>query len=231
MSKLSLAHACGYSFGPEAIWTYRPAGPPAQIGTVVHAMAEAVLTGRNLDATFDSYEEGVIVEGLAIFNGPLRKYLETGRWTHSELGTKYDAENDAATIGPRRGEPGYGDIGEMTLPGTLDLVRVEGDRVVIRDIKTGKPPKDREQLYAQAVAVSRLFKVPTVEVGYTRALKTKLEELDVETLDADRLDEEAGRIARVLRSLPVAQPNPGDHCWRCDAKNDCPAYIGYAKTA
>lgn len=113
----------------------------------------------------------------------------------------------------------------MVLPGTLDLVLVSDGRARVYDVKTGRMPADREQLYAQASAVSRLYGVETVEVAYARALKTKLQADDVETLDADRLDEEAGRIARVLRKLPTAEPVPSDDaCWRCSARGACPAF-------
>ncbi len=54
--------------------------------------------------------------------------------------------------------------------------------------------------------------------------KTKCDEPKWVHLDADALDEQAGRIARLLRTLPSAEPNPGDHCWRCDARPGCPAY-------
>ena len=38
------------------------------------------------------------------------------------------------------------------------------------------------------------------------------------------VDVEAGRIGTLLRKLPMAEPNPCDHCWKCDARPGCPAY-------
>jgi hypothetical protein len=63
-----------------------------------------------------------------------------------------------------------------------------------------------------------------VRVGYLYGRKTKCDPPELETLDADRLDHEAGRIARLLRKLPMAEPNPGDHCHFCEAKPGCKAY-------
>lgn len=228
MSRMALAHRCLYGFRGDVEAVERPAGRPAQVGSAVHLLAEVAVTGKDRDLS--SFAPDVEAEARAIFAGPLTGYLlRPEEWTACEVGMRYDAANDDTEHGPRRGEVGYESVDPMVLPGTLDLVRVEDERIVLRDLKTGKPPQDREQLYAQAVAASRAYGRNVVEVGYVRALKTKCEELDLEILDADRLDEEAGRIARVLRKLPMSEPTPGDDwCWKCNARGACPAF-GAAK--
>lgn len=222
MSRMARAHVCPYPFRIDVEQQPRPSGKEARAGSVTHYRT-AVHLKADVGPLLET-DPTIIATGDAIFNGPLRTWLDTTTWTHCEVGLCYDASADDCTDSPRRGEPGYEDVGPMQLRGTLDLVRVEADRLVLRDLKTGKPPTDREQLYAQAVAASRRWKRNVVEIGYTRALKTKVEELDVETLDADRLDEEAGRIARVLRRLPMAEPFVNDKCDWCDAKAACPEY-------
>lgn len=222
MSRMARAHACTFPFRIDVAVNPRPSGKEARIGSVTH-WNSAVRKGVDVGPLKET-DESIIAAGNLISEGPLAGWLDSTEWTHVEAGLCYDAANDECTDSPRRGEPGYEDVGPMQIRGTLDLVRVEPDRIVLRDLKTGKPPSDREQLYAQAVAASRRWKRNVVEIGYTRALKTKLEELDVEVLDADRLDEEAGRIARVLRRLPMAQPVVNDKCDWCDAKGACPEY-------
>jgi hypothetical protein len=226
MSRLSLAHDCSYGFRSDVETFERPAGRPARVGVGVHSMVELA---RNGTVKALAEEPDIVAEAEAIFNGPLKAYVADGGWTHCEIGLRYDAENDVCADGPRRGEDGYGEVGAMVLPGTLDLLRIDGKRGKLRDVKSGKPPSDAEQLYGQAVAAARRFGLEEVEIGYARALKTKLQELNVEVLDAERLDVEAGRIARVLRRLPTAEPVPGDaYCWRCNARPACPAF-GAAK--
>lgn len=222
MSRMARAHACLYPFRIDVPVTERPSGKEARIGSVSHHRTATHLKANVLPLVED--DVSIIAAGEAIFNGPLKTWLDTTTWTVCEAGLSYDAASDECHDGPRRGEPGYDDTGAMVLRGTLDLVRIEEDRIVLRDLKTGKPPTDREQLYAQAVAASRRWHRNVVEIGYVRALKTKVEELDVEVLDADRLDEEAGRIARVLRRLPMAEPVVNDKCDWCDARPVCPAY-------
>jgi hypothetical protein len=223
MSRMARAHVCAFPFRIDVEARERPSGKEARAGTVTHHWT-AVHLGAKVPPLTET-DPTILAIGEAVFKGPLKTWLETtATWTHCEVGLLYSAAADVCIDGPRRGEPGYDEVSAMELRGTLDLVRVEEDRIVLRDLKTGKPPSDREQLYAQAVAASRRWKKNVVEIGYVRALKTKVEELDVETLDADRLDEEAGRIARVLRRLPMAEPVVNDKCDWCDARGACPAY-------
>lgn len=229
MSRMARAHACSFPFRIDVEVRERPSGKEARVGVGVHAYVDSVVKGLAHEAALRVVEDVVsdpteAAVAKSICEGPLRAWLASTEWTRSEVGLLYSAAADAAIDGPRRGDDGYEDVSAMELRGTLDLVRIEPARIVLRDAKTGKPPADREQLYAQAVAASRRWGKNVVEIGYVRALKTKVEELDVETLDADRLDEEAGRIARVLRRLPVAQPVVNDKCDWCEAKGACPEY-------
>ncbi len=223
ISRLARAHVCAFPFRIDVEQRPRPPGKEARIGTVAHHLV-AIRQGAHVGPLKET-DDSIIAAGKYILEGPLNGYLASTEWTHCEAGLLYDAAADECIDSPRRGEPGYEDVGPMQIRGTLDLVRIEADRVVLRDVKTGRPPSDREQLYGQAVAASRRWGKSVVEIGYVRALKTKCEELDVEVLDADRLDEEAGRIARVLRRLPVAQPVPNDKCDWCDARSACPAFM------
>jgi hypothetical protein len=200
----------------------RAAGRQAQIGSIVHALVEAAVIGFS---ELGDVDPTVLAEAKEIFDGPLSGFVASKKWAVCERGFRYDSLLDQCTDGPRRGEPGYEDVPDRVLPGTVDLVAIEGDTADVVDVKTGRAPSDSEQLYAQAVAIQRRFGVSTVRVRYARALKTKLEVLNEEVLDADRLDAEAGRISRLLRKLPVSEPVRGKaYCWKCDARPVCPAW-------
>ncbi len=220
MSRMGLARECLYGFRSDVRAMPRPVGRAALVGRLVHAMVEATV---NKTAFPDDPDLTLLAEAKAIFDGPLRGFINANEWNVCEKGYRYNTTTDTCVDGPRRGEPGYENVPDPVLPGTLDLVKLHPDLATVVDVKSGKPPTDSDQLCAQAVAISRRFNVKRVRVMYARALKTKLDLLSDEELDEDRLDAEAGRIARYLRVLPNAEPVPGDHCWKCDARPVCPA--------
>lgn len=220
LSKLGLAHQCLYGFRADVIVNPRKSGHAAKIGSITHSIVECAVNGTELDPTLDPSERA---EAQAIFDGPLKGFVASQPWTICESGFAFQASTNVVHDWPRRGQPGYERTADDMIAGTLDLASIEPDFADVIDVKTGKPPADAEQLYGQAVMVSRRYKVPEVRVRYARALKTKLEMLNDEVLDADRLDAEAGRITRLLRMLPDSKPNEGEWCWRCDAWLSCPA--------
>jgi len=222
MSKIDLAHLCQYGFRPDVERFPRAPGDAALIGTDFHALAEHHVKGTQPPMVRE--------EARRLYESPVKAFLDSVKWTACEIGLEYDAENDTARPCVRRGEPGYEDVGPMALRGTLDLVRVytvDGvDVADVIDLKTGKKDNCKtDQLYAQAVAVSRSFGIRKLRIAFAYVRKTKFDPPVFEELDEDRLDEEAGRISRTLRRLPMAEPNRGDWCWRCDARPACPAWL------
>lgn len=221
MSRMSLAYLCAYGFRPDVAQYPRPPGRPARVGSNVHTLIEQHVKGKPLSLIGDESEQA---EALEMFSPPLMAWLDRTTWTACEIGIRYDAAADKSEMGARRGEAGYSEVTPSVLIGTLDLVHVDGDLVTVVDAKSGKLVKDTEQLRAQAVAASRLYGAKRARVGYVYARKTKCDEPKWLDLSEDDLDVEAGRIGTLLRKLPMAEPNPCDHCWKCDARPGCPAY-------
>jgi hypothetical protein len=236
MSKMDLAlgavedppSGCLYGFRDDVERVERTPGRAAQIGSLVHKLAECHLTGESVSMT--DLDPEVVAEALALFNGPLKDWLEPWRGAYIEKGLRYDAEQDIARFGPRRGDEGYDRHGAMVLKGTLDLARIEAGEAWVVDLKSGKKENaHQEQLMAQAVAFSRLpvartMDVRKVHVAFAFARKVRMPEVEYVTLNADDLDAAAGKIRRALRLLPTSQPQTGDYCWRCDARPMCPAW-------
>lgn len=224
MSKYPLSLLCSYSFRSDVTVEERPPGEAARIGSLVHGLMEAHVTGRSVPKPVADPDE--LAKALRIFNGPLKAWLDSRKWTACEVGLRYDTESDSAVEGPRRGEPGYDDHGAMVLKGTLDLAFVDGDTGWIPDLKTGSPSNAHvEQVIAQGVAAARRYGLRRVFVGFVFAKVRSCDEPAWVELDADRIDYEAGRIRKHLRLLPESKPVTGDHCWRCDlGKARCPAW-------
>lgn len=224
MSKYPLSLICAYSFRPDIAVEERPPGEAARIGSLVHGMMEAHVTGRHVEAVNPDPAE--LAKALRIFNGPLRAWLDSRKWDVCEVGLRYDSETDTTVDGPRRGEPGYDDHAASVMKGTLDLGRIEGDTGWTPDLKTGSQSNAHvEQVIAQGVAFARRYDLRRVFVGFVFAKVKSCGEPEWLEMDADRIDYEAGRIRRHLRMLPESKPVSGDHCWRCDlGKAKCPAW-------
>lgn len=223
-SKLALAHACSWSFRADSPQHPRPSGVAARVGTLVHKMMELyVKTGAAPDL-LPNADPAELAEAKTLFSKPVRDFLDSTRWTACEIGLRYDAKTDTTKLGPRRGEPGYEDVGETEIPTTLDLTHFEDGLLSVVDLKSGKLVEDREQLYGQAVAAARYYGADRARVAYAYARKTKCDPPKWEMLDADALDMQAGRLSRLVRRLPVAAPVAGDYCWKCDARPACPAF-------
>ena len=229
MSKMSLGIICSHSFKLDTPQSPRVASPEAeearQVGIHTHDMI-ALDLGVALPRR-ENVDPNHVAAALTLYKSAMT-WLEPrrDRMLRAEVGMRYDTQHDRAVIGPRRGEPGYEDVGPLVLPGTLDLILRGPDGVLeVVDVKTGKKEYETPwQLYAQAVAASRVYAEKVVRVGYLYPRKTKCAEPEWETLDNDRLDEEAGRIAKVLRRLPLSEPVRGDWCFRCDARDGCPKW-------
>ena len=225
MSRVPLAYLCSYPFAPGRVWDERPPGKEARIGTHTHKRAECHLKGTTFDDSKGDPTE--LAESATLFGGPLKGWLESRRWTASELGVRYDASIDTTVCGAARTDTGYEAVGPSVLPGSLDLIEQQDDGRMVWDLKTGQTRHAHpEQLHVQGLAAARLYGVERVKVGFLFVRKTKLIEECVEVMDANRLDEECGRVSRVLRRLSVVQPNPGDWCeYRCPmGRARCPAW-------
>lgn len=227
MSKVNLALHCAYGFRLDVETFERPPGEPARRGTGAHGLVEDWYWGsppRELEPDIADESKRIAAQMI--------KWLEPRRERilHCEIGLRYDAEHDRAAIGPKRGDPGYDDVGAMILPGTLDLaLRGEDGVLEVIDVKTGKKKYVHdEQVDVQGLALARQLKETTVRVGFIYPRLTKCDDPIMRTLDENALDVQAGIVHGLMRRLPMAEPVVGlgadDWCWRCDARPACPKH-------
>ncbi len=216
-SKTELAMKCSYFARADVEHEPRPSGEKAIRGTAVHLAME-------------NWHKGLPIpeldrEGAGMW-ASLKGWLEASpEYNHVELPLLYNADTDTAT----RCEMGEGDraylgVTKMTVPMRLDLAREWQDSEYIRvlELKTGSrghttPAPQNGQLRTQALAAARFFGADRVYVGIIFPLMTKVHAPEWHLLDAEALDEHAGRLHRVLKMLPESQPVRGEHCW-----NHCP---------
>ncbi len=141
--------------------------------------------------------------------------------TEVEVPILYNTETGQSRIAEIDGPRGYKGVGPPDIPTTLDLLWVDGDHVIVVDLKTGQPRyAHQEQLDIQALAAARLFGKPRAEVGFLFARKTKVIPPDWRRIDD--LEGEAFLASAVMRSLPTSRPTPGPYCWTCPISQTCP---------
>lgn len=234
LSRYALAIKCSWWARADVSYPEQPVGEKARIGNVVHALTDGyVKTGATAlnEAQSAKYSPHELAKGYTIFAGPLRGWLDSWKAEnvpkHTEARLRFDVESGLVRPVPRRGEDGYSRPGPTEVTGEIDLVKDFGRWGRIEDLKTGsKRYTNEEQLRAYGVIAAEHYGWERVEIAFLYALPTKITLTPYVTMTEDDLDIEAGRLRRTLRLLPESKPNPGEHCYLCDAKRAgaCPAW-------
>lgn len=218
-SRYHLAQKCLYPFRPDVTCPERPSGEAARIGTAAHSLVEAHFNGRKAKSDRD-------LEAFPIARQAIGWLENVEVPTAVEVAIVYNALTDTAREVTGAGHRDYGTLAPGEIPTTLDLVWVEDDAVVVNDLKTGsKTHAHVEQLEIQSLAASRLYKRPRARHAFLWARKTKAERDPLVEMSEGDLEMESWRAASLVRRLPMARPETGDHCWFCPlGKENCPAY-------
>lgn len=238
-SKAELLAACQF-------WARRDVQPdpydpsqPAAIGNAVHACAGAIVRGEEPDVLAACDRENVEpenVETVLAMVDAVREWWPAFTAAHpfawrSEVAYSLragDLGTEAIALGldiGRRYRDHGAKPGDFTM--SLDLEAVDGDTVLVVDLKTGRKPHHPEghkQLESNALAACLAHGKRRARVGIatvsTRGVWVEWADVDAATLA--HTDDE---IARLLAAVPNAEPQPGPHCSAlyCNAKGACPA--------
>lgn len=228
-SSVHAAMRCGYPFRVDVRTIPRPAGAAAAFGTSVHAALESHIRRQPFEWPTEHEADGKRHLDQALRWLASSDEYRSGMPELVETGIIYDVAGDTAAWGPRRGEDGYDQTPPGHIRGTLDMgwpvafVLSTGPcipGVVIIDLKTGKKSDHSMQLATLAVGVSRALGVEHIRVSALYTRLTKAFEDEVRMYGPDDLDAHAGTLHRLMRTLPVAQPTPGDHCRWCEVHPD-----------
>jgi hypothetical protein len=239
-SRLALLQSCQYWARPDAVWNEAPPGRAAQFGTDLHALSDVYVRGE--------LREGSAViadERLAATWRHMRAWHEAqpGRLA-SEWPLAWDPETDRAfdlraaraKLGVSAARP-YADpstwallraelgFGPDTIAGTADLIAVEGARVVVYDICTGRTDKIA-QLRGLAMMLAKLSGCDEVRIATLRANPAGLAEEDHGVLDCFTIEAIAEDLRALIARVPRSEPRTGEHCTRryCPAQRDCPGF-------
>lgn len=234
-SRLEIAEYC---IGSAVLPGIEYVDADAAAGTVKHRFLETALNEGEAAALAGVTDEKLKTE---LAGWDLSKFPagQRGAWA-AEVAYAFNAETGAVRELGRRIERGYAAAGLKAneFPGTLDLVGVTADAVVVLDYKTGHqmvaPAARNWQLRYGAVSAAKVLKKSKAVVGifYTRDGEEPY--LDSAELDAFDLDDGATSLkslgARIIeaRKLKPSQLRltAGEHCRYCPAVATCPAQAG-----
>ena len=135
--------SCPGSVRLEALMPYEPAGEAAAIGTAIHELSERILNGQEIDDPDVNPEHLAMAQEYADFinnlvPNPRKKLIEV------------NLDQGLKSLHPALG-------------GTADAVLVDGDQLIICDLKTGRvavDATDNKQLLTYALGAMRQFKAP-----------------------------------------------------------------------
>lgn len=180
------------------------------------------------DAGNDEHEE------LSHLDDPdLAHLIPSG--ARAEVKVAYDVSTGVGRIIGDGAGRDYGTLGPFEIPGSIDVLGVEGETVVIRDWKTGyadvDPAVRNWQLYGYALAATRALGKSRARVGivYTKQ-GNRLDEAEIDAFD---LAEFAGRLEALHMRVPALRDayragepldtREGAWCKWCPSKHVCPS--------
>ncbi len=215
----------------------RSSGFAARHGNLVHDFLMRVpRVGRELaleQVADDNHREAL--EELSLDNLP----LDAASYAQ-EVAIAYDVETDTARELCRgQGRPDYEALGvtDYEAPGTLDVLGLTDDAVVVIDYKTGwadlGPVKDNWQLRGCALLAARLHGKQKAIIAIIRIKaggrehftdKAELSAMDLDDVQ-DALREMKGRKERWLSPAPgeVVPTSEGRWCTFCPSFTHCPS--------
>lgn len=239
-SSLERAHACPAS---QVLPHYRSAGSHwASRGEAIHRFLVRVAeVGR--DAALEEVESEFreICEAIDVAALP----VSTPGAYAFEVGVAWDLASDTARELGRNitREQAYEQVGPTEVVGTMDVVGLAEDSVVVMDYKTGfrhfGPLEENFQLMFYALATARAFKKDSAHLAIIRLDENGrpfflrgevgLWELDAFAARLRELDSTIADLKDRYRDGQELFPVTGDHCQFCPAVANCPAWMRLAK--
>lgn len=240
MSRLSASEVCAFSQVLPGVVDVTPYAYRDRGQALHQYLCDVVMRGEQeaLAAVPEAFLEEVRAIDLASL-----PHADPAAWA-VEVAYAYNPTTDTARELHRGGGRDYSSVSEDELPGTADVVGVQGDEVVVLDVKTGRKeleePREALQLLALALSASRAYGRSRALVGWIR-LRDGVPRYEHARLSAEDLSGwvrervtrvfDADRLARLQWDMAPesVELTVGPHCTWCDAYSRCPAQSQLAR--
>ena len=225
-SSLPLLRNCQWWARPEVEGVAFQPTDAMRLGTDVHRCIDAILSGKFTAELLNEVvpEAADYLDAWGAWWG--KSPLGYGDGWESEAAYAYDPRTDHARRLDTTDRRYLTDA--LEIAGTVDAVRVIGNKATVVDWKTGQDfagltadAQDNWQLRLYALCVSRCHKATEVTIAIVRITPDGVKHTDY-TLDELELDAVASEVATLAAAATTSQPKPGAHCKRCRAVAVCP---------
>lgn len=215
----------------------------ADRGTVKHAFLAAVPNigvEAALELVPEKYREECSLIDLSNDTG-LGRFIDSAKFL-AEVAFAFDIVNGKGRVLGQNLGRDYSAAGPNEVVGTVDLVGLTFDEVVVPDVKTGhaylEPSKMRQLKFLSLAASSAYGKTRAVsgvillrEDGSSYFKKVEFDEFDLSVFELELRD----IVARVAEARAAFERGErlvtveGDHCKYCPAFDSCPSQVGLVK--
>lgn len=250
VSASSLWRAAACPGSASLPWINSISGKAADTGTAIHKFLEDCL---NLG--YDAALKAVPAKYIDICKSIDVSLLPAGaggEW-HAEVSYAYNWRTGTARVLGQSMERDYSGADEDEIPGTVDIVRVTKDSVMVLDYKTGRghveAAENNWQLKVLGLGAARAYGKDEANVGIiwiyqddeSYLADNENYKMDEATYDDFQLEmsvasirhvmEEAHASAELIRAGNMPKLSMGPQCTYCPASMSCPAKYGLLRRA
>jgi hypothetical protein len=225
-SKLALLEACAFPFRPELDIVEEPVGVGALTGTGLHLLIDAAIEEKPEPAIPDGADAEAVQQMFAMWKAWWATFAGT-LWWRAEVPVAIDLETGRGRILPSKGHRDYSDASPTEIPGTADVVGLDGDMLHVGDWKSGHPDYLEEAITSRQLLglVLPLYRsVPGVKRARAFIAHVAPDGVRIDSAIFDELDLDAGEaeLREQVAAIPTSTPAPGAHCRWCPARALCP---------
>lgn len=241
-SKTDLLFACTWPW--NRLVARGEVGERARFGSAFHEFIEAKLIGKphpkDLAASW-----GIDAEELATrveeafpviarwLDGDNLWGIRFQNWK-TEVSTAYNPRTDEARLcdPPTEDTHDYADRQPGEIPGTTDLMSLNGKTLLVLDHKSGwnvaadwqpRTPAENGQLRTLALTLARLHKgVARIIVGFFHAPASGLPQVLADELSLGDLETHRKNLKQAMNNIGTGWMRPGVWCSHCPAWSECP---------
>lgn len=229
-SGIARARKCQFWVRGDAVWPEREPSREAAFGTAIHeAIAKTIESGERVEPDADAVDD-LDADRLQRTFDRWAEWWPTARgelrW-QAEKPVAWNVRTGEARWLPKAEHRDYGTLDDYEIPGTIDALANDGERVYIIDWKSGRQsveaPDTNPQLGHNGAAAAAALRLDEAEVAYIKIGEDAIYRPEPATVDAITSTLLRDELRSIIDRAPTSKPEPGPWCQFCPMRGACPA--------